>query len=78
MSALYASGPNIRCHIHLWTFVLSSADSKRASCQILVKEWALNTGKLPPKCLVRNSVLRQTVVKYVTIWTVSQLFKNKN
>ena len=26
----------------------SSADSRRASCQLLAKEWALNTSKLPP------------------------------
>ena len=24
-----------------------SADSRKASCQLLVKEWTLNTGKLP-------------------------------
>ena len=28
-------------------FFPSSADSRRASCQLLMKEWALNTGKLP-------------------------------
>ena len=42
-----------------------------------MKGWALNTGKLPRKCLLRKRVLRQTVVKYMTIWAVSQLFKNK-
>ena len=26
----------------------SSTDSRRASCQLLVKEWTLNTDKLPP------------------------------
>ena len=30
---------------------------KRASCQLQVKELALNTGKLPPKCLLRKSFL---------------------
>ena len=25
-----------------------SADLRRASCQLQAKEWALNTGKLPP------------------------------
>ena len=28
-------------------FFHSAADSRRASCQLLSKEWALNTGKLP-------------------------------
>ena len=29
-----------------------------ASCQLLVKEWTLNTGKLPPGGLSRNSVVK--------------------
>ena len=33
----------------------SSADS---SCQLLVKEWALDTGKLPPGGLLRNSMVQ--------------------
>ena len=33
----------------------SSADSRRASCQLLAKECALNAGKLPPGDLSRNS-----------------------
>ena len=28
------------------------------SCQLLVKEWTLNTGKLPPGGLSRNSVVK--------------------
>ena len=67
-------GPNIRRHIHLWTFLSLPLIQKEQA----VKEWVLNTGKLPPKCLLRKRVLRQTVVKYMTIWTVSQLFQNKN
>ena len=31
----------------------SSADSISASCQLLAKEWALKTGKLPPEGLPR-------------------------
>ena len=37
--------------------VPSSADS-RASCQLLAKEWALNTGQLPAGVLPRNSVVK--------------------
>ena len=36
--------------------ISSSADSRRASFQLPAKEWALNTGKLPPGGLPRNSV----------------------
>ena len=36
----------------------SSTVSRKASCQLLAKEWALNTGKLPPGGLSRNSVVR--------------------
>ena len=36
----------------------SSADSRRASCQLLAKNLALNTGKLPPGVLPRNSVVK--------------------
>ena len=36
----------------------SSADSRRTSCQLLAKEWALNTGKLPPGGLPRNSMVK--------------------
>ena len=32
--------------------------SRRASYQLLVKEWALNTSKLPPGGLPWNSVLK--------------------
>ena len=41
-------------------FFPSSADSGRASSELLAKDWALNAGKLPSKGLTRNSV-----VKYV-------------
>ena len=34
----------------------SSTVSRRASCKLLVKECALNTGKLPPGRLPRNNV----------------------
>ena len=34
-----------------------SSDSRRAYCQLLVKEWALNTGKLSTGGLPRNSVV---------------------
>ena len=50
MSTLYASSPEIDLrvlHILLWTLSASTADLRRASCQLLVKEWALKTGKLP-------------------------------
>ena len=36
----------------------SSAESRRASCQLLAKEWTLNTGKLPPGGLPRTSVVK--------------------
>ena len=32
--------------------------SRRASCHLLAKEWALNTGKLPPGGLPMNSVVK--------------------
>ena len=37
---------------------ISSTDSRRASCQLLVKELALNTSKLPPVGLPKNSVVK--------------------
>ena len=36
----------------------SLAISRRASCQLLVKEYALSTGNLPPGGLPRNSVVK--------------------
>ena len=36
----------------------SPTESRRASCQLMVKEWALNTGKLPPGGLPRNSAVK--------------------
>ena len=35
----------------------SSADSRRASCQLLAKEWTLYTGKVPLGGLSRNNVV---------------------
>ena len=49
--------PHVR-HILTWKIIPSSADSRRASCQLLVKELALNTGKLPLGGLPRNSVVK--------------------
>ena len=49
-SALYASSPEIDpsiWHILSWKVFTSSADSRRASCQLLAKIWALNTRKMP-------------------------------
>ena len=58
---MYASGPEIDSrvrHILLCKIFPSSADSKRGSCQLLVKEWALDTGKLPPGSLPKNIVIK--------------------
>ena len=58
MSVSYASrleiDPDV---ILLWNF-FPSADSRRASCQLLAKEWELNAGKLPLGGLPRNSVVK--------------------
>ena len=43
-------------------FVPSSSDSRRASCQLLSKEWALDTGKLPLGGLLRKSVVNQLTI----------------
>ena len=40
----------------------SSADSRRASCGLLAKEWAFNTFQLPLGCLPRNSVVKKMTV----------------
>ena len=48
---------NCLWHILSWKKITSSTGSRRASCQLLAKEWALNTGKLSPRCLRRNSVV---------------------
>ena len=48
--------PRIR-HMFLWKNIPSSADSRRASCQLLAKEWTLYTGKLPLGGLPRNNVV---------------------
>ena len=39
-------------------FLTSSTDLRRASCQLLVKDWALNIGKLFLGGLTRNSVVK--------------------
>ena len=46
----YASGLeiNTRATGTYWNVFHSSAYSRKASCQLLAKECALNTGKLPP------------------------------
>ena len=48
--------PRIR-HTFLWKNIPSSADSRRASCRLLAKEWTLYTGKLPLRGLPRNNVV---------------------
>ena len=56
-----SSGPEINPriqHILSWKKFPSSADSRRASCQLLAKEWALNTGKLHLGGLPRNSMVK--------------------
>ena len=61
MSASYSSCPEMDpgvWHILSWKNVSSSADSRRASCQLLPKERALHTAKLPPGSLPRNSVVK--------------------
>ena len=40
----------------------SSADSTTASCQFLVEEWVLNTGKLPLGGLPRKNVVKKLTV----------------
>ena len=55
------------CHWHIlsWHVFHSSTDSRRASCQLLAKEWALNTGKLPPggfRLARRNIVVKLPAV----------------
>ena len=50
-------GPRVRLTL-FWIFFPSSADSRRAGCQLLAKEWALNAGKLPLGGLPRNSVVK--------------------
>ena len=44
-------------HILSWKKFLYSANSRRASCQLLWKEWTLNTDKLPSGVLPRSSVV---------------------
>ena len=44
-------------HILSWKN-LSSADLRRAICQLLMNEWVLTTGKLPLGGLTRNSLFK--------------------
>ena len=48
--------PLIR-HMFLWKNISSSTVSRRASCQLLAKEWTLYTCKLPLGGLPRNNVV---------------------
>ena len=53
-----AIDPRVR-HILSWKNNFPSyADSRGASCQLLAKEWALNTDKLSPGGLLRNRVVK--------------------
>ena len=57
VSALYASGSKrVLWHIISWrTF---PADSRSASCRLLMKELALNTGEQLPGALPRSIVVK--------------------
>ena len=60
VSDLPTSGPKMDpriYHILLWEIFPSSAELRRASCQLLANEWALSTGKLPLGGFPRNSVV---------------------
>ena len=61
MAALYTSGPRDQpthpAHSFSGEYFPFSTDSRRASCQLLAKEWTLNTGKVPPEGLHRNSLV---------------------
>ena len=46
-----------------WAVFPSSIDPNRASCQLVAKEWALNTGKLPLGCLPRINQMFTVDVK---------------
>ena len=61
VSASYASSPEITSgkFFRGGGVFLPSADSRRASCQLLANECALSTGKLPPGGLPRNRVDNQ-------------------
>ena len=55
-SAKWSQGFDPRArHILSWKMYLSSADSRRASCKLLVKEWVLDAGKLSLGGLPPNS-----------------------
>ena len=53
--------PSHPAHSFVENLFASSADSGRVNCQFMAKEWALNTGKLPPGGLHRNSVVKKDV-----------------
>ena len=61
MSALYASKPKIKPHSrHIFGefFSLLPIQGEPYHCQLLAKEWTLNTGKLSPGGLPRNRVVK--------------------
>ena len=64
--------PSIR-HMFLWKNISSSADSKRAYCQLLAKELTLYTGKLPLGGLPRKNV----VLKDYPVMTSAVYFGHK-
>ena len=51
-------------HILSWGMLDFSVDSRIAICQLLAKEWALNTAKLPSRGLPRNSVVKQLTTRH--------------
>ena len=60
LSIWYECSPDLPCIQHplSWRYFPSSADSRRASCQLLAKKLTLNTGKLPSGGMPRNSVVK--------------------
>ena len=60
MSTLFASCSKIDSPVQdiLSRRFFPSVDSRRASCQLMAKERAFNTGKLPLGGLPRNSVVK--------------------
>ena len=60
VSALQSAVPRLTLasSTFCWKKISSSFDSRRASCQLLVKEYAMNTGKLLLGGLPRNSVVK--------------------
>ena len=46
----------IKAFVH--NFLTPSADSRITGCQLLAKEWAISTGKMPPGGLLKNRVVK--------------------